>query len=415
MKTAVFTICAKNYLAQAYTLKESYYKSNKDSNFFIFLSDKKDVEWLSEDIIELNDNWIPNWQQMAFKYNVIEFSTSIKPFCFKKLFEEGYERIIYLDPDIYVTSNLQYIFNLLNEKSIVLSPHYCNIQENYTGSVTEEELLWVGIYNLGFCAIKNDTIGNNIIRWWCNRLSNKCYADHKDGLHVDQKWMDFIPAFYPNNTCITHHMGINPAIWNLHERELIIENNEYKIINVKTKEIYPLLFFHFSGFDPFNKTILNRRHPNYSCDNFPSFIPLIEEYVKAEYKNGYDKYSVLSYSFNSFESDDNIVPLHRRLYRSLEHNMENDINPFSTDSKIYQIIKNNRLLTGIKGNSFRTFTKEQSSNKGKFVKLIIRGLILIKRTVGIKYYIALLNNLKDLIRLENQTFLLKKEDFYHDK
>lgn len=413
MKTAIFTICAKNYLAQAYTLKESFCRNNEDTEFFIFLSDRKDIDWLSDEIVELNDSWIPNWQKMAFKYNVIEFSTSIKPFCFKKLFEEGFERIIYLDPDIYVTSNLQYIFDLLNEKSIVLSPHYCNIQEKYTGSVTEEELLWVGIYNLGFCAIKNDIIGNNIIKWWCNRLSNKCYADHKDGLHVDQKWMDFIPAFYPNDVCITHHMGINPAIWNLHERELLIENNEYKIKNIETEEVFPLLFFHFSGFDPFNKTVLNRRHPKYSSDKFPSFIPLIDEYVKSEYENGYDKYSKLSYSFNSFENGDNIIPLHRRLYRSLEELM-NDIDPFSTNSKIYNLIKGNKLLTGIKGNSFKTFTKEQSLNKDKFIRLITGGLILIKKLFGIKYYAALLNNLKTLIRLENQIFLLKK-DIFNDK
>jgi lipopolysaccharide biosynthesis glycosyltransferase len=215
-RNVAFTICAKNYLAQAFTLKESFEIHNPNCDFFIFLSD--DSEGIADSVITLEDSWIPDWKKMAFKYNVIEFSTSVKPFCFKKLFQENYDKIIYLDPDIYVTNPLDEIFDFLENKTIVLTPHYCNIQTEYTGSITEEEILFVGIYNLGFTAIKNNLIGLKIIDWWMNRLSNKCYADKIDALHVDQKWMDFIPAFFPNDVLITHHMGINPAIWNLHER-----------------------------------------------------------------------------------------------------------------------------------------------------------------------------------------------------
>ena len=277
MKNVIFTICAKNYLAQALTLRESVYIHNPEVDFYLFISDLNDSDIVPDFVVELNDDWIPNWKQMAFKYNVIEFSTSIKPFCINKLFLEGYDQVIYLDPDTYVTSNLKPIFNMLGDNSIVLSPHYCNIQTQYSGSVTEEELLWVGIYNLGFCAISNNSVGHKIVAWWCNRLADKCYADHKDGLHVDQKWMDFIPCFFPNDTLITHHMGINPAIWNLHERELEIDNSgKYYIRNIETQELFPLLFFHFSGFDPFNSKVLNRRHPRYGIDKFPTFKPLID-------------------------------------------------------------------------------------------------------------------------------------------
>jgi len=409
MKKAIFTICAKNYLAQAITLRESCLKYNKDIDFYLFISDLNDAKEVPDFVENLSETWIPNWKQMAFKYNVIEFSTSIKPFCFKKLFSEGYNQIIYLDPDIYVTSSLDEIFNMLYEKSIVLSPHYCNIQTNYTGSVTEEELLWVGIYNLGFCAIKNNTIGNQIIDWWCNRLESKCYADHLDGLHVDQKWLDFIPAFFPNDVCITHHMGINPAIWNLHERELEIDNNgNYKIKNIITNEVFPLLFFHFSGFDPFNPTILNRRHPKYGIKKFPSFKPLIDEYVKAEYKNGYDVFSKLTYSFNCFENGEKIEPLYRRLYRANE-NIIKDKNPFAINSKIYHSLHKNKLLTGIKVNlQSINLSKSNKTSKNKYIILIKKSLICLKKIVGIKYYISFINNIKDIARYENQTYLIKK-------
>lgn len=407
MKNAIFTICAKNYLTQAIALEESLLRCNPEVDFFLFLSDLKDSPEVPDYTIELDESWIPNWQQMAFKYSVIEFCTSIKPFCIDKLFGEGYQKVIYLDPDIYVTSDLTPIFAMLESKSIVLSPHYCNIQTEYTGSVTEEELLWVGIYNLGFGAFKNSDNGRKIIDWWKNRLENKCYADHNDGLHVDQKWLDFIPAFFPDDVHITHHMGINPAIWNLHERELEIVDGRYKIRNVETKELFDLLFFHFSGFDPFNKTVLNRRHPKYGVKNFPSFKPLIEEYVEAEYNNGYDVFSKLSYSFNAFENGENIMPIHRRIYRSMESEVA-DENPFSIDNKMYNLLKSNKLLSGVKSTGFKIFNSQQSAKKGKFVKMLELVMKTTKKIIGIRYYTALLNNLAILVRYENQKFLIKK-------
>lgn len=410
-KNVAFTICAKNYLAQAFTLKKSFKILNPNCDFYIFLSDdSKELKDVESNFVLLDDNWIPRWKQMAFKYNVIEFSTSIKPFCFKKLFSQGYEKVIYLDPDIYVTNPLDEIYNYLEEKSIVLTPHYCNIQTNYTGSITEEEILFVGIYNLGFTAIKNNLIGNKIVSWWMNRLADKCYADKIDALHVDQKWMDFIPAFFPNDTLITHHMGINPAIWNLHERELILdEKNKYQIKNLESNLLFPLLFFHFSGFDPFKPKLINRRHPKYNTDVYPSYIPLFESYIKDVYENGYDKYSKMSYSFNSFENGENIIPLHRRLFRALKYNLQIE-DPFKNGNEYVIELDNNKLLTRVKSNAFSTFTETEKSRRGSFGKIIIGGLKIIKFCIGIRYYSSLLNFLSDITRLENQTFLMKKND-----
>lgn len=407
-----FTICAKNYFAQALTLKKSFLKNNPDCDFYIFLSDLVvEDDTIESNVIQLVENWLPNWNEMAFKYNVIEFSTSIKPFCFRKLFLQGYEKVIYLDPDIYVTNSLDEIFKYLDDKSIVLTPHYCNIQTEYTGSITEEEILFVGIYNLGFTAIKNNLIGDKIISWWMNRLSNKCYADKIDALHVDQKWMDFIPAFFPNDILITHHMGINPAIWNLHERELIyLDNSCYYIRNLESNEEFPLLFFHFSGFDPYIPKLINRRHPKYNTDIYPSYIPLFQSYTNEVYENGYDKYSKMSYSFNSFTNGENIIPLHRRLYRVL--NEDNKFaNPFEEEIGFNLALNKSKLLTGIKSSAFSTFTGSQKSQKSFFIKIIIVSLKIIKLFVGIRYYSSLIINLNNITRFENQIFLLKKNGY----
>jgi hypothetical protein len=408
-RKATFTICAKNYLAQAITLKKSFQKQNLNCDFFIFLSDSPiGLEDELENIVLLDNSWIQDWKKMAFKYNVIEFSTSIKPFCFKKLFSQDYDKVIYLDPDTYVTNPLDEIFSFLDAKSIVLTPHYCNIQTHYTGSITEEEILFVGIYNLGFCAICNDEVGVKIVDWWMNRLANKCYADKIDALHVDQKWMDFIPGFFPNDTLITHHMGINPAIWNLHERELIFDKNQYLVKNNYNNLNFSLLFFHFSGFDPFNPKLINRRHPKYNTDIYTSYRPLFKEYIEAIFKNGYEKYSKMEYSYNSFDDGENILPLFRRLYRVYEDKfIEEDL--FSTKEMFYKTLEKNNLLTGVKSSSFSIFNSSDRNKRGILESIMIKIFIILKGILGIRFYFSLISFLNNFTRLENQRFLIKKD------
>ena len=406
---SIFTICAKNYLAQALTLRESVLKHNPDVDMFIFLADEETTEVKELDLIALDDSWIPNWRNMAFKYNVIEFATSIKPFCFKKLFDQNYEKVIYLDPDIYVTDNLGHIYDSLEKYSMVITPHYNHIETHYTGAVTEEELLFVGIYNLGFAAIKNNNIGQQIAEWWQNRLFDKCYADKEDALHVDQKWIDFLPGFFPNDILISHHPGINIAIWNLHERELKIQDNKYVIEDLRTKELFPLLFFHFSGFDPYNKTVINRRHPRFNIDIFPSFIPIINSYSDIVYRNKYDFFCKLKYSFNIFKNGDVIIPLHRRLYRLYTEANRDVIDPFDSQNRFYKLLKSKRLILKENTADYNLGIKKDNNTDISRIDQIFNFLVkLFIFIFGIKRYFFLIKYVRMKTRLESQDFLIDK-------
>lgn len=404
---SIFTICAKNYLAQALTLRDSVLEHNPDVDMFIFLADEETNEVSQLELVTLDDSWIPNWRNMAFKYNVIEFATSIKPFCFKKLFDQGYDKVIYLDPDIYVTDNLGHIYDSLDKYSMVITPHYNHIETNYTGAVTEEELLFVGIYNLGFGAIKNNAIGNQIIEWWQNRLFDKCYADKEDALHVDQKWIDFLPGFFPDDVLVSHHPGINIAIWNLHERELKIHDNKYVIEDLRTKELFPLLFFHFSGFDPYNKTVINRRHPRFNIDVFPSFIPIINSYSEIVYRNNYDLFSKLKYSFNTYKNGDVIIPLHRRLYRLYSENNKETLDPFENQNKFYQLLKSKRLILKDNTADYNLGIKKENNTDISRIDQVFNALVkLFIFVFGIKRYFFLIKYVRMKTRLESQDFLI---------
>lgn len=406
-----FTICAKNYLAQALTLRESFLKHNPSLNFFIFLADKIDGVEDVDGIVVLDKSWIPDWVNMAFKYDVIEFNTSIKPFCFGKLFKEGYEKVIYLDPDIYVTRPLDYIYECLNNKSVVLTPHYCDIEEHFDGAVSEETFNKVGIYNLGFCALKNDKVGQEIAKWWQNRLQYKCYSQSSEGLFVDQKWMDYIPGFFPDATCVSSHHGMNVAIWNLHERELFIDEKQgYMIRRKKTGDEFPLLFFHFSGFDPFETTVINRRHPQFNVTTYPSFKPIIEEYRERVYANGYDRFSKMTYGFNHYIDGSVITPLQRRIFRVYLNEHKVEFNPFEINTPFYKILKNSRLLlkASTKQNGFASYTKEEK-NKGKKLenKVVKPMLRLALRFLGAERYAMLIRLFTLAGDKEYHSFLIK--------
>lgn len=407
MKQVAFTICAKNYLAQALSLKESFLANNNDSDFYIYLSDRK-TEDVKTDVIELDNSWIPDWEDMAYKYGVVEFSTAIKPFCIQSLFKLGYDKVIYLDPDIYVTSKLTYLWDLLDVKSAIITPHYCKIQVDYNGTTTEEELLFVGIFNLGFCAIRNNEIGVNIANWWANRLRDKCYYDKEDALHVDQKWIDFLPAFYPNDVEVCRHPGVNTAIWNLHERELIFRDDHYFIKYTDEEKEYALLFYHFSGFDPFNKTVFNRRLPKYNINDFPSFKPIINEYVEAEYKNGYDHYSKLRYSFSEYDNGEQITRLQRRLYRKLSEYCPYS-NLFSESGSLYSLYKKNHLLSQVFNREDINPKKSDYNKRDRLENFMIFNLRLLERLFGVKRYSAFLDLLAKYARPENHLFLINKK------
>ena len=56
----------------------------------------------------------------------MEFNTAIKPYLMLRLFERGYDKVIFFDPDIEIYRRLDDILALLEGgTSFVLTPHFC--------------------------------------------------------------------------------------------------------------------------------------------------------------------------------------------------------------------------------------------------------------------------------------------------
>jgi len=197
-KTGICTIISKNYLSYARVLANSFLQYNK-GDVFVLLTDSIDGYFDPKRekfiLVEINDikDRIKNFEAFCFQYNATELNTAVKPFFIEFLLEKyRLKKLVFFDPDILITQNLDGLFRLLDDYSIVLIPHVTRpFKDNQKPA--EIEILRSGVYNLGFIALTNKEITNRLIRWWKERLSYYCKIDVQKGLFVDQKWIDLIP------------------------------------------------------------------------------------------------------------------------------------------------------------------------------------------------------------------------------
>jgi hypothetical protein len=407
---AVFTIVAKNYLAHANTLGDSLKATNPDLAFHVILADEAegalDLSAQRYATLEARSIGIDGYLDMAFKYDLVEFATAIKPFVFEYLFDQfSYERIIYLDPDIFVYSSVAPILDALNENFMVLTPHLTKMSQSDRGAISEETILFVGTFNLGFVAFRHDENARSVLAWWRERLRSKGYADRMDALHVDQKWMDLVPAFFDEGVCVSRHPGLNVSHWNMHERTLSVGADGYRL------DGSPLVFFHYSGFDPRHPDAITGSHKQsvITLEQKPEYRDLFADYASRLLANRSDAAGA-SYSYGTFVDGVRIFSFHRRLYRKLTEHGHRFADPFATTAgSFYDLLRRNRLLI-VDGHAGAEFSQRNIANASQKLRTLKRGLLMLKKVMGIRYYHLLMRTLAVLARPEEQAFLLETID-----
>jgi len=285
----VFTLCSNNYLAHALTLGNSVLEHNPGYTFKIGLVDRKvpevDYQSLGYEIIEAESIRIEGFEELILKYSVRELNTAVKAAFFRYFFSqvEDNSTVIYLDPDIIVFHPFLDLENMLNEKNIVLTPHFTTpISDDRHQQ--EEDFLNSGLYNLGFIAINKTHQGLEMVDWWDKNLREKGFIRFERGMFTDQIWINFVPLYF-EDTAILDHKGYNVAYWNLHEREL---TDNHKVIT-KGKE-YPLVFYHFSGYSPEHPETLSKYQDRFTFSTRTDLEQVFEIYRNALMENGYENF-----------------------------------------------------------------------------------------------------------------------------
>jgi len=297
MKIA-FTICSLNYFAQALSLGESLNKMNPQYQYVIGLVDKLDELYKTEDkelislveksnIIEIEKLDIPEFDSFCLKYDIVELNTAVKPYYFEYIFQntKDLEYIIYFDPDIIVYSNLNELDKKLENYNFVITPHIISPLNDDGLMIDEKQINNTGLYNAGFLCIKKSEESQRFINWWKERLSKYCYICFDEGLFVDQIWINFLPILF-EKTLIEKDLGYNVAFWNLHERCIGFENDQYYINNKETD----LKFYHFSGFQLDSPNIISKHQNRFDFERREDIMPLFNDYTYLLNKYLYNKF-----------------------------------------------------------------------------------------------------------------------------
>ena len=404
-ESAFFTIVSNNYISQALVLFSSIKEHHPESKFYIFVSDgkNKDIPIKFDDQLNYvfcEDIGIPNFLDMAFYYNCVEFNTSLKPFAFNHILNfKKFKNIFYLDPDIFLFDNLSLFETNLINHNIIITPHITAP----TGPKSDQLFMRYGAYNLGFLAISDTMESHRFIKWWMDATSVCCFDDKRLSLFVDQKWIDLVPSLFAG-VYIERHPGCNVAYWNLHERTTFKDPVSGRLL---VNDGTPVIFFHFSSVtfdDPF---AISYKFNEFNLIDRPELKSFFDEYKELLIQSGFLETSKIDHAFNSFEDGTAISSLLRRAYFEFcKKNGFSNNNPFNIGSHAYSL----GVSLPINGSDelfkyYNSNTVVKSDWKVRIVDAIIYSIF---KLLGYKKSIALFKYLANSSDLSGLAVLLIK-------
>ncbi|MBI1358012.1 MAG: glycosyltransferase [Acidobacteria bacterium] len=330
MKSAVFTIVAKNYLAHARSLMASIQRFAPAVERFVVLVDEPEglFDPAAEpfEVIRYEDLPIPKSRWFCFKYTVLELSTAVKPYAAELLLEEmGIEKLIYFDPDILLYRSLDSLLAELDTANALLTPHLT--QELSDGCRPDElDILRAGTYNLGFIAMRRGPETLRMLRWWQSRLYDRCVVSPNEGLFVDQRWMDLVPGLFEGIRIIRDE-GWNVAYWNVHGRPVEITDDGIVAAG------RPLLFFHFSGYDPRRPDVFSKHQDRFLLRDLGDVAQVVADYGEGLLSQGLTTTAEWPYTWARFADGMMIPDLGRPILNEAPALLDRIEDPFSEEGK----------------------------------------------------------------------------------
>ncbi len=400
---AACTIVSPNYLALARALAASYLAQHAGHRFFVLIvADAIDPDAFNASsdpftTVLLPQLGIPDLRSVAMKYDILELNTNVKPTFLKYLLTAfSLEKLVYLDPDIFVYAPLTPVFAALDTHIAVLTPHITS--PVFDGCrPSEQDLLYNGTYNLGFFAVCASAAAGQLLDWWESRCLNLGFSEGRTGLFVDQKWMNLAPGLF-EGIALLRHPGCNMAYWNLHERT-ITESSRGYLVNTT----YPLCFFHFSGVDISDATSLSANTDRFTLASRPDLQPLFADYKAAVIAQQDPVRQALPYGFDILSDGTTITRLARRIYAE-HHARFPEANPFAAEGAFAIFAKRLGLVKGKA--SPKKATWKQFNPSDRRVKAIHRGLTLMLRVLGPHRYDLFMRYLAHIAVLRNQAVFL---------
>jgi glycosyltransferase involved in cell wall biosynthesis/SAM-dependent methyltransferase len=309
----ICTIIARNYAAHARVLAESFRAVHPDGTCSVLVIDDPtgylDPAAEPFELVTIDQIGLPDAERMAATYDVMEFSTAVKPWLLRHLLDRpGVDAVAYLDPDIRIFNPIDEIERRAREHGVVLTPHFTEPLPRDDLKPSEEDILIAGTYNLGFIGLGGGETTDSLLEWWSERLEKHCINNPAQGHFVDQRWIDLAPGLWPGID-VLRDPAFNIAYWNLATRALSFEDGEYRVDGL------PLRFFHFSGFDPRRPAELSKHQTRVDVKSNPALVRICAEYAEELLGHGFEETIRWPYGWDETANGVKLDTAARLIYR----------------------------------------------------------------------------------------------------
>jgi hypothetical protein len=312
--TVYCTIASANYLPQITALVSSIRRTRPGADVRILLCEepaavRELAAKLGEPFVAPDAIGCPEWRELAFYYDVMEFNTAVKPWFLETLLRDGADAVVYFDPDILVYGGLEEIEQQAGSHDVILTPHLSDVLDDDGRTPSVLQYNRVGQFNLGFIGFRAGERTRRALRWWQDRCREDCVSDLPSGLFVDQSWANLFASFL--DARILRSERFNMAYWNVFQRTLRREGSTWVTGDG------PLSFFHFSGLDLRDVEAVSRHQDRLRAPAGTPLREILEEYRGLLEASPVASYRTFPYSFATFR-DGTAIPMRlRRRFRAL--------------------------------------------------------------------------------------------------
>lgn len=320
MSVTFVTTATKSYIPLVRVLMESVRKFHPDARRVVVQMDGEPESVDGAEIIRPADV-ITDPQELAIRtgmYNVLEFTTSLKPRLLMHELESS-DQVIFLDPDTRLFQAMdRALAELAAGSGVLLTPHQVTEPSSYRNwDFYEWVLKLVGVFNTGFVGVTRE--GLPFLEWWDERLRRECIGETRIHHWVDQKIVDFAPAYF--DVDVLRDPAYNVGWWNLEERPLSRKGDTWMVGDV------PLVMMHYSDVRPAKPKVsegdlpyLVRSERNGVVDS-PEQVDAIRrietEYIADLMAAGYRELSAAPYAYAVTPQGRAVSARDRRRYREL--------------------------------------------------------------------------------------------------
>ncbi len=254
MKLYFASIFDKNYLSRGLTLYESIRKWHSDFVLFIVCLDEEVKRYFLENnlanieliaISEIEENY----QELLEVKNIrsyIDYVFTLSPyypsFILKK--NPSIPFICSLDCDQYFFNNSEFVFQSLENHSVLIMPH------RFTEQVMHHAIY--GRYNVSFQVFKNNEAGNNCLSLWRRQCLDWCSDKLEGDLFADQKYLDSWSSYFGDELKEIEHIGMGLAPWNLGKKKGRITRKGLLYVENEL-----LILYHYQGLRFVSRNLVN--------------------------------------------------------------------------------------------------------------------------------------------------------------